>query len=242
LQYFYATYQENAFRMTSKSKTSSRTSTKLKSKPAAKAASKPASKPAAKKAAGAKTARNKRPVVSARSKSAAAAALTADPKLAKAKKAKAAAAKKANTPKSRGSGDKAAGKKADVDQVGLDGALRALHFALDKKALEPVLLDVRDLCSFCNYQLVLSGKTDRQVDAIADGISFGLKGEGVRALGAESTKGGQWALLDYGDFVVHVFVHSIREHYDLEGLWNDASRVAIDVPKEARIPISEQYA
>lgn len=124
---------------------------------------------------------------------------------------------------------------------GLDGAMKALALALDKKALEPVLLDVRDLCSFCNYQLVLSGRSDRQVDAIADGISAGLKQDDLRPIGSEGARTGQWALLDYGDFVVHVFLHSAREHYDLEGLWNDAPRVHIDVPPEARIPADEVY-
>jgi ribosome-associated protein len=124
---------------------------------------------------------------------------------------------------------------------GLDGAMRALALALDKKALEPILLDVRQLCSFCNYQLVLSGRSDRQVDAIADGIAAGLKAEGVRPIASEGARTGQWALLDYGDFVVHVFLHSAREHYDLEGLWNDAARVPIDVPADARIPLDEQY-
>jgi ribosome-associated protein len=124
---------------------------------------------------------------------------------------------------------------------GLDGAMRALELALEKKGLEPVLLDVRQLCSFCNYQLVLSGRSDRQVDAIADGISVGLKMEGLRAIGSEGARTGQWALLDYGDFVVHVFLHSAREHYDLEGLWNDAPRVPIEVPPEARVPVEEQY-
>ncbi len=124
---------------------------------------------------------------------------------------------------------------------GLEGAMRALELALDKKALEPVLLDVRDLCSFCNYQLVISGRSDRQVDAIADGISAGLKMDGMRPIGAEGARSGQWSLLDYGDFVVHVFLHSAREHYDLEGLWNDAARVAIEVPEEARLPPDESY-
>jgi ribosome-associated protein len=124
---------------------------------------------------------------------------------------------------------------------GLDGAMRALALALDKKALEPVLLDVRQLCSFCNYQLVLSGRSDRQVDAIADGIEAGLKLEGLRAISTEGARSGQWALLDYGDFVVHVFLHAAREHYDLEGLWNDAPRVPIEVPADARIPLDEQY-
>ena len=125
---------------------------------------------------------------------------------------------------------------------GLEGALRAMTLALEKKALEPVLLDVRELCSFCDYQLVLSGKSDRQVDAIADAISVGLKTEGLRPIGAEGARTGQWALLDYGDFVVHVFLHSAREHYDLEGLWNDAPRVPIDVPADARLPDEEHYA
>src|SRR5687767_8681243 len=119
---------------------------------------------------------------------------------------------------------------------GLDGAMRALSLALDKKALEPVMLDVRQLCSFCNYQLVVSGRSDRQVDAIADGIEAGLKAEGLRPISTEGARTGQWALLDYGDFVVHVFLHSVREHYDLEGLWNDAPRIPIDVPDDARIP------
>jgi len=124
---------------------------------------------------------------------------------------------------------------------GLDGAMRALALALDKKALEPVLLDVRDLCSFCNYQLVVSGRSDRQVDAISDGIASGLKAEGLRPLGAEGARTGQWSLLDYGDFVVHVFLHTAREHYDLEGLWNDAPRVPIEVPDDARIAPGEPY-
>ncbi len=124
---------------------------------------------------------------------------------------------------------------------GLDGALRALTLALDKKALDPILLDVRALCSFCNYQLVLSGRSDRQVDAIADGISAALKQEGLRPIGSEGARTGQWALLDYGDFVVHVFLHSAREHYDLEGLWSDAPRVPIEVPPEARVPVDDAY-
>ena len=124
---------------------------------------------------------------------------------------------------------------------GLDGAMRALSLALDKKALEPVLLDVRALCSFCNYQLVLSGRSDRQVDAIADGIVAGLKQDGLRPIGSEGARTGQWALLDYGDFVVHVFLHSAREHYDLEGLWSDAPRIPIEVPPDARVPVDDSY-
>jgi ribosome-associated protein len=130
---------------------------------------------------------------------------------------------------------------APTTTEGLDGAMRALALALDRKALEPVLLDVRQLCSFTNYQLLLSGRSERQVDAIAEAIEVGLKEQGLRVLGAEGARGGQWALLDYGDFVVHVFLHAAREHYDLEGLWSDAARVPIDVPPDARVPAGEAY-
>ena len=130
---------------------------------------------------------------------------------------------------------------APATTEGLDGAMRALALALDKKALEPVLLDVRELCSFCNYQLVLSGRSDRQVDAIAEGIAIGLKADGLRPLGSEGARSGQWALLDYGDFVVHVFMHSAREHYDLEALWSDSPRIPIDVPADARISVLDSY-
>jgi ribosome-associated protein len=125
---------------------------------------------------------------------------------------------------------------------GLDDALRALALALDKKALEPVLLDVRALCSFTNYQLVLSGRSDRQADAIADAVELGLKAEGRRPLSAEAARSGAWALLDYGDFVVHVFAGDARAHYDLEGLWSDAPRVPIDVPPDARLAQDDPYA
>jgi ribosome-associated protein len=127
------------------------------------------------------------------------------------------------------------------DESGKAGALRALELALDKKALEPVLLDVRGLCTYCNYQLVLSGRSDRQVEAIAQAIVVGLKASDIRPLSHEGRKAGQWALLDFGDFVVHVFHHPQREHYDLEGLWVDAPRVAIEVPADARVPVDQAY-
>lgn len=131
---------------------------------------------------------------------------------------------------------------APVGTEGLDGAMTALSLALDKKALEPILLDVRKLCSFCNYQLILSGRSDRQVDAISDGISAGLREAGYTSIGKEGAKTGQWSLLDYGDFVVHVFVQSARETYDLEGLWNDAPRIPLDIPDDAKIRTVEPYA
>ena len=129
-----------------------------------------------------------------------------------------------------------------TDTSGLDEALRALSLGLDKKAVEPLLLDVRELCSYCNYQLVLSGRSERQVEAIAEGIITGMKAQGVRPLSAEGTRGGAWHLIDFGDFVVHVFHHPARDHYDLESLWIDAPRVPIEVPADARLGIEERYS
>ena len=155
---------------------------------------------------------------------------------------KSAKSPRSDVPQTRGRRTAETAASPPTSTEGLDGAMRALALALDKKALEPVLLDVRQLCSFCNYQLVLSGRSDRQVDAIAEGIAVALKAEGLRAIGAEGARSGQWALLDYGDFVVHVFLHSAREHYDLEGLWSDAPRVPIEVPPDARVVASDPYA
>lgn len=117
----------------------------------------------------------------------------------------------------------------------------ALDAALDKKALEPVLLDVDELCSYTEYILVVSGRSDRQVDAIADAISSCLKQVGRRALGVEGVRSGQWALLDFGELVVHVFHHPTRLRYDLESLWVDAPRVELDIPDEARADLDDSY-
>ena len=132
--------------------------------------------------------------------------------------------------------------KTDVaDESGLDFAHKALEAGLDKKALEPLLLDVRGLCSYANYILVLSGRSDRQVEAIANAIALELKTAGNPAIGTEGTKSGLWALMDFGDLIVHVFHHPVREHYDLESRWIDAGRVDIEVPPEALISSEDAY-
>ena len=122
-----------------------------------------------------------------------------------------------------------------------DLAKWALDAALEKKALEPVLLDVRELCSYTEYILLVSGRSDRQVDAIADAISIRFRQRGRKPMGVEGSSSGQWALLDFGDVVVHVFHHPLREHYDLESLWIDAPRVDIEVPADARISPDDAY-
>jgi len=86
-------------------------------------------------------------------------------------------------------------------------------------------LDVQEISSFTAYFLICSGRSDRQVQAIARSIEDDLKKMGVRPLGMEGFEGGKWILVDYDDVVVHVFLDPVREFYDLEGLWLDAPRV-----------------
>ena len=113
-------------------------------------------------------------------------------------------------------------------------ALEAVEAAFSKNAPEPVLLDVGGMASYTDFLLVLSGRSVRQVEAIAEAIEVGMKERGHDPLGREGNRGGQWVLIDFGDVVVHVFYHPIREYYDLEGLWMDAPRVELDVPPELR--------
>ena len=112
-------------------------------------------------------------------------------------------------------------------------AIVAMETALDKRALEPVLIDVSGIGSYTDFIGIVSGRSDRQVDAIAEGVSQALKARGLYPLGQEGSGSGRWTLLDFGAFVIHVFYHPVREFYDLESLWIEAPRVKLDVPPEA---------
>jgi ribosome-associated protein len=116
-----------------------------------------------------------------------------------------------------------------------DAAQVAIDAALDKKALMPVLIDVSAMASYTDFIGIVSGRSDRQVDAIADGITQAMKARGRLPLGQEGTGTGRWTLLDFGDVVIHVFYHPVREFYDLESLWVDAPRVPLKIPPEAMI-------
>ena len=130
---------------------------------------------------------------------------------------------------------------ARTDDSTLKNALRAVEIVLEKKGLQPTLLDVRDLASYTDFILVVSGRSDRQVQAIADGLVAAFKAEGKRPLGTEGAKNGQWMLLDFGDLIAHVFYHPAREYYNLESLWIDAPRVPIDIPEDARVRADELF-
>ena len=114
---------------------------------------------------------------------------------------------------------------------GLDeGVLAALHAASEKKALDPVVLDLREIASFTDFFVIVSGANERQVQAISDEVYETLKKSGNSAARVEGYKTAEWILLDYGDFVVHVFEQKARQFYDLERLWRESKR--IEVPAE----------
>lgn len=110
----------------------------------------------------------------------------------------------------------------------LDKALLSVNIILERKATDPVLFEVGRLTTIADYFLIVSGKSSRQVQAIAQHLERRMKEEGFIPFGIEGKRDGHWILLDYGDVVVHIFYQPIREFYDLEGLWVEAPRVEIE--------------
>ena len=111
-----------------------------------------------------------------------------------------------------------------------DRILKALRAAGEKKALEMVVLDLREVASFTDYFVIASGTNERQVKAIADEVFERLKKAGTTAARVEGRQTAEWILLDYGDFIVHVFDDKARRFYDLERLWREARR--LELPPE----------
>jgi ribosome-associated protein len=117
---------------------------------------------------------------------------------------------------------------------GLDARIEsALHAASDKKAHELVVLDLRPVATFTDYFLIASGTNVRQVQAIADEITERLKREGTRAERIEGYQTAEWVLVDYGDFIVHIFEDKARRFYDLERLWREGIRVPLPASLQA---------
>lgn len=103
-----------------------------------------------------------------------------------------------------------------------------------KKAADVVALDLKGASSVADVFLLASGRSTRQVIAVADAMERFLRDRGRRTLGVEGKEDGRWVLLDYGDVLVHVFHEPVREFYDLESLWADARRI---LPPERLIPV-----
>ena len=103
----------------------------------------------------------------------------------------------------------------------------ALEAAEGKGAEDPLALDVREVASFTDTFLILTGRSDRQVRAIADAVEQALVEAGEQPIGSEGQGEGRWVLLDFGDLIVHVFQRDVRADYALERLWADAAVIAL---------------
>ncbi len=103
-----------------------------------------------------------------------------------------------------------------------------------RKAVNVAVLDVRGLTSIADAFIICSGRSNRQVSAIAEHVERELRKQKIKPLSVEGAKDGQWVLLDYGSVILHVFFESVREFYDLEGLWTDARRLKLTGPKRAK--------
>jgi len=108
----------------------------------------------------------------------------------------------------------------------LDHALAAAEAASSKQARDVRVLDVSEPLVISDYFVICSGSNERQVRAIAEEVERACRAQGVRPLRREGQREARWILLDFVDFVVHVFLHTEREFYDLERLWRDAPVVA----------------
>jgi ribosome-associated protein len=107
----------------------------------------------------------------------------------------------------------------------LDVARRIVELAEDKKAADIVLLDLAGLTTLADAFVICSGGSERQLDAIADGIIEGMRAEKIRPIGREGTASSHWVLVDFGFVVVHVFTPPERDYYELEKHWSEARTI-----------------
>jgi len=105
---------------------------------------------------------------------------------------------------------------------------------LGKKPVDVVAMDMRELTSIADAFIICSGRSNRQVTAIAEHVERQLRKQKVKPLSVEGAKEGQWVLLDYGHVIIHVFYDSVRQFYDLEGLWTDARRIPVLSPPKTK--------
>ncbi len=118
--------------------------------------------------------------------------------------------------------------------TGIDLAQRIADLALERKALNVVILEIGSLSSYTDFLVIASGTSDRHVRAVAESTLADLKNEdGIEALGNEGLREGQWALVDFGEVVLHVFHQFTRDIYDLEDLWKEAARIPVNAPTQS---------
>lgn len=107
-------------------------------------------------------------------------------------------------------------------------ALKAAAAGLEKKAERIEIIDVGEKVDYTDFLVLMSGRSDRQVKSVAEGILAAVEELGVRAQQVEGLSQGHWVLVDLGDVIVHVFLDEARSYYDLEGFWIDAKRVPVE--------------
>ncbi|OGT97013.1 MAG: ribosome silencing factor [Geobacteraceae bacterium GWB2_52_12] len=113
-----------------------------------------------------------------------------------------------------------------LDLTAAERALKCAELAFDKKAYDIRALDISKVSTIADFLVIISGGSDRQVQAIADSIRIGLKKYGkVNDIEGESE--GKWIVMDYGDVLVHIFHDPMRSYYDLDGLWNMAPKLEL---------------
>lgn len=120
----------------------------------------------------------------------------------------------------------------------LEKARIAAEAALDRKAGDPMALDVRGLVSFADAFVILTGRSDRQVRGIAEAVAEALSRRGEKPIGIEGLEEGRWVLIDLSDVIVHVFQEEVRSHYDLERLWSDAPPLDLGISAPDTQPVS----
>ena len=123
--------------------------------------------------------------------------------------------------------------KPATDMTATERVQSLAEAALDQKALNAVGLDVRELTSFADAFLLVTGTSDRHVRAVADAVIQTSKEIGPKPLGIEGQEAGRWILIDLGDVIVHVFQAEAREYYDLDRLWEDAPAIELPGGKDA---------
>lgn len=130
-------------------------------------------------------------------------------------------------------------KAIDMKDVVRERVRLAVEAALDKKALDLDVLHVEKLTSIADYFIICSASSERQTQAIADGIETRLREEKVKPALVEGTNPGRWILVDYGDFIVHIFTEECRRFYGLERLWGDAPNLTAEFSSDPA-PRNEQ--
>jgi len=118
-------------------------------------------------------------------------------------------------------------KKEYHDKSGRELAEICARTALDNKAEDLVVLDVRGIASFADFFVIMSGRSTRHVQGLAETIEAELRAKRISSTNCEGLREGKWVLLDFGDVVVHIFYKDSRVFYDLESLWHDAPRIEL---------------